>query len=353
MAESRRILIATKFRFIGDTLLAIPIFRAARRRWPDAHIALLTGQHARVLLQNNPYLDDIVEFNPTGKDRGLPAFFRVIDGLRRSRFDACVILNRSFHSALIPWLAGIPVRAGWDTEGRGWLLNRRVAYDADRSEIACYYDVLRSIAPDIEADPALELWINDAEASEACGRLAVPNPAHLGSPSGIVVGIQPGASMDIKRWPPERFAAVADALVDADPRVRIVLIGSPDEAAVADAMTAAFAPETIARSCSFVGACNLRQSLALVSQLDLFVGNDTAIMHSAVALGVPTTAIFGPTNPRKWGNYGDGHRVLESTDKTMASVEVFTVIEAVLSLLASVGCVATCDSLPARLTAPY
>ena len=63
-SDIRRILIATKFRFIGDTLLAIPIFRAARAQWPDAHIALLTGKNARVLLQNNPYLDEIIEFDP-------------------------------------------------------------------------------------------------------------------------------------------------------------------------------------------------------------------------------------------------------------------------------------------------
>ena len=69
--EIQRILIATKFRFIGDTLLAIPIFRAARAQWPDAHIALLTGKNARVLLQNNPYLDEIVSsLTRTSRTRG-------------------------------------------------------------------------------------------------------------------------------------------------------------------------------------------------------------------------------------------------------------------------------------------
>ncbi len=50
----QRILVATKFRFIGDTLLAVPVIRAVRARWPDAHIVLLTGYNARALLQNNP-----------------------------------------------------------------------------------------------------------------------------------------------------------------------------------------------------------------------------------------------------------------------------------------------------------
>ena len=92
-------------------------------------------------------------------------------------------------------------------------------------------------------------------------------------------------------------------------------------------------PETSARMVSFAGSCDLRGSLALVSQLGLFIGNDTAIMHSAVALGVPTVALFGPTNPRKWGNYGPCHRVLESPDGSMASLPVEDVKAVSLALL--------------------
>ena len=319
-----RVLIATKFRFIGDTLLAIPLFRAARAQWPAAHIALLTGKNARLLLQNNPYLDEIIEFDPYRKDHGLCADLRLVRRLRRGRFDLCLSLNRSFHSALIPFLGGARLRAGFLSEMRGPLLNRRVEYDREKSEIACYFDVLRAVVPDAPVNPALELWITDAERrrAAACLRDAVgENYRRL-----PLIGVQPGASIPGKRWPPAQFARLADALLADDPAARLVLVGGPDETDAAQAMLDACAPETRRRAVNFAGVFDLRGSLALLSHLNLFVGNDTAVMHSAVALGVPTVALFGPTNPRKWGNYGPCHCVLESPDGRMDSLGVSQVI---------------------------
>ena len=329
---AQRILIATKFRFIGDTLLATPIFRAARAQWPDAHIALLTGKNARVLLQNNPYLDEIWEFDPYKSDKGWRAYLQLVQRIRGGRFDLCLALNRSFHSALTSWLGGIRVRAGFQSEGRGPLLNCQVNYDREKSEVACYFDVLRAVAPDAPINPALELWISADETARAAARLEDAWGERV--PRRRLVGLQPGASQPQKRWSASGFAAVADALIREDPSLRLVLIGGPDERDAAEEMLARCAPETWAKIVSFAGECDLRGSLALVSQLGLFVGNDTAIMHSAVALGVPTVALFGPTNPRKWGNYGPCHRVLESVDGTMASLRPDEVHAAAQSLLA-------------------
>ncbi len=328
----KRILIATKFRFIGDTLLATPIFRAARAQWPDAHIALLTGKNARVLLQNNPYLDEIWEFDPYKSDKGTRAYLQLVKRLRTGRFDLCLALNRSFHSALTPWLGGIGIRAGFESEGRGPLLNCRVDYDREKSEIACYFDVLQAVAPDAPVNPALELWISADETSRAQDHLTEAWSERV--PREHLVGIQPGASQARKRWSAAGFARIADKLIAANPHLRLALIGGPDEKDATEEMLSLCGPEAKARTVSFAGACDLRGSLALVSQLGLFLGNDTAIMHSAVALGVPTVALFGPTNPRKWGNYGPCHRVLESPDGTMASIAAEDVLAAASALLA-------------------
>ncbi len=329
---ARRILIATKFRFIGDTLLATPIFRAARAQWPDAHIALLTGKNARVLLQNNPYLDEIWEFDPYKSDKGWKAYLQLVQRIRTGKFDLCLALNRSFHSALTSWLGGIQTRAGFRSEGRGPLLNCQVDYDREKSEIACYFDVLRAAAPDAPINPALELWISADETARAQEHLLEAWGERM--PRERLVGIQPGASQSRKRWSALGFAQIADALIRENPDLRLALIGGPDEQDATKEMLACCEPSTRARMVSFAGVCDLRGSLALVSQLGLFVGNDTAIMHSAVALGVPTVALFGPTNPRKWGNYGPCHRVLESPDGTMASINTEDVLAAASALLA-------------------
>ena len=328
----QRILILTKFRFIGDTLLAVPVFRAARAQWPQAHITLLTGRSARVLLQNNPYLDKIIEFDPRGRNRGLREFLRLVAMLRREHFDLCLVLNRSFHSALIPALAGVPVRAGFRSEGRTGLLNRRVEYDSAKSEIDCYCDVLRAVAPHAVTSPMLELWLTETERRDAAARLREAWGQDISL--ALLVGIQPGASLPEKRWDAARFAGVADALARDDPQTRFVLIGGPDERDAAEAMLAALAPETRARTADFAGRADLRGSLALVSHLGLFIGNDTAILHAANALGVPTVALFGPTNPRKWGAQGAGHRILEAEGGALDSISVRAVTEAVQALRA-------------------
>ncbi len=334
----KRVLIATKFRFIGDTLLATPIFRAARAQWPDAHIALLTGKNARVLLQNNPYLDEIWEFDPYKSDKGWKAYLQLVQRIRIGNFDLCLALNRSFHSALTSSLGGIKTRAGFRSEGRGPLLNCQVDYDREKSEIACYFDVLRAVAPDAPINPALELWISADETARAQEHLFEAWGECV--PRERLVGIQPGASQPRKRWSASSFAQIADALARENPDLRLALIGGPDEQDATKEMLAHCDPRTRAQTVSFAGACDLRGSLALVSQLGLFLGNDTAIMHSAVALGVPTVALFGPTNPRKWGNYGPCHRVLESPDGTMASINTEDVLDAAQALLGSLAPVA-------------
>lgn len=330
LPDISRILIATKFRFIGDTLLAIPVIRAVRAQWPQARIVLLTGYNARALLENNPYLDEIIEFDPRGCDSGAAQFMHLVARLRRMRFEAGFVLNRSFHSALIPALAHVRLRAGFASEGRTWLLNRPVPYDTGKSEIDCYFDVLRAVAPQVPTDPALALWISDSEHAEARRHLQEAWGENI--PPTRLVGIQPGASLPEKRWPAARFACLADALVQSDPKARIVLLGGPDERAAADAMLEHCAAQTRIQARDFVGRFDLRGSLALLAQLGLFVGSDTAILHSANALHVPTVALFGPTNPRKWGAPAPSRRVLEAADGAMESISTLEVINAVCAL---------------------
>ena len=323
----RNVLVVTKFRFIGDTLLAIPIFRACRKIWPDAHITLLTGKNAKRLLQHNPYLNEIIEFDPNKADKGARADFRLVRQLLGTHYDVALVLNRSFHSALLPWLSRVRKRAGFDCEGRGFLLTKRVKYDRHKSEILCYFDTLRAIVADAPVETHLELWLTPEERAEAEGMIQ----KETGSlpDRRMLIGIQPGASLPGKRWDPQRFARIADLLVQDSPDVRILLIGGPDEVEASEEMIAACAEATRARMTSFVGKCSLRQTLGLLGRLGFFLGNDTAITHSAVALGASTVALFGPTSAMKWGNYSERNRVVESPSGSMDDIDVETVIQVV------------------------
>jgi heptosyltransferase-2 len=291
----KRVLVSTKYRFIGDTLLAVPLLRAVHDMWPEAHVALLTGAKAHEVLDGCPYVSERIEFDPyRPADRGVFNYVRLIAQLRREPYDIALIGNRSFHSALIASMSGVRRRIGWEGfQGRDILLTDRVPYDADAPEVRSYLDLLTTPFPITHATSDLELWVRDDERDAVQGRL----------PSApIVIGIQPGASHAIKRWPAASYANLMVRVFSELPGARFVLIGGPDERASGDELRAGCDHDIRRRTTDLVGQLSLRQTLAALTYCDLFVSGDTAIRHAATALGAPTVGLFGPTSAAKWGN---------------------------------------------------
>ena len=289
--------------------------------------SLLTGALACELLRGCPYVDEFIEFDPYRKrDQGPARFCALIWQLRRRKFDVALMLNRSFHSALVASLARVPVRASWSGfEHRDWLLNRTCRYDPDASEVDCFLNVGRSVDADLTTHAGLGLWLAPDEIA------AVPKRLQTGSRT---VCIQPGASHGYKRWPVGRFAQVANHLGKAFEDLQVVTIGGHDECAAAQELLAQIEPPVLNRTVDLTGKLTLRQSLAALSYCSAFIGNDTAIRHAAVALGVPSLALFGPTNACKWGNAAPpDHLVIASTSGDITSIPVETVLKQATDLL--------------------
>ena len=295
----RRILVATKYRFIGDTLLAVPLLRSIAERWPEAEITLLTGASAQELLKGCPYVQHSICFDPYRReDEGFRRFARAVREVRQERFDIAFVCNRSFHSALITKLAGVPERIGWSGfQSRDFLLTRTVPYNDKAPEIHSYLELLSSPFPDqrsAEPSDALELWVSETERRTAAAKL----PDWSGC---RVFGLQPGAKHAEKRWPVAMYAEVISSLAKDYSDAKFVLLGGPEEAGSADAVLKSSRATVPGRVVSAVGELTLRETLAALQKLDVFVAGDTAIRHAAMALGTPTVALFGPTSAQKWG----------------------------------------------------
>jgi ADP-heptose:LPS heptosyltransferase len=343
----RSVLVLTKHRFMGDTIVAVPLLRAARRAYPDARVTLVTGAQAAVVLQNCPYTDRILAHDAKAAARTAAGsahlsalLVRQMAGLFwTDRPDLCLVADRSFRAAVAAVLAGGRIRAGFDTEGRGRLLTHPVPYDPDRHEAECCLDILRVVAPEVPGepryDPRAELWVTGAERARGAEILAEYGVAC--SPEGHVplVGVQPGASHDYKQWAPERFAEVAQTLAE-ECGATIVLLGAGDaEIEASRRMREAMSADVPV--IDLTGKTRLRETMGLLPHLSLFVGNDTGPNHIAAGLGVPTVALFGPTPAHKWGNRGPANRVLVAPDGDMGRLAVEPVREAALSLLGAVG----------------
>jgi heptosyltransferase-2 len=204
-----------------------------------------------------------------------------------------LLLQNAFDAALIAFLARIPERAGYPTDGRRILLTLPVPLTPgilERHEVEYYLCLLDGLGIPRPAPASLKLAVTGEEKEAMAARLALLGIAR-GAP---IVAINPGATYgSAKRWYPDRFAAVADAL--SGEWGTAVVVGSPSEAPLAGEIEAAARRGVV----NLAGKTTVREMMALLSLSSFLVTNDSGPMHIGAALGVPLVAIFGPTDWRR------------------------------------------------------
>jgi lipopolysaccharide heptosyltransferase II len=212
------------------------------------------------------------------------------------------VLKRSLSSAVIAWLTGAPERIGFDTEGRGPLLTKRVPYRSDRHEVENFLAVLRADGIQVTND-YLEAWLTPDEKRFA-GEFLESSGVQSGE---ILVGIHPFAANRARAWHEDNFIAVANSLQERF-RVRILLFGGAQDAEGGEYFRERITPAPVMA----VGSTSLRQSMALLARCRLLVCNDSGVMHLGAALALPLIAIFGPQSPVKFGPWGKNCHVVYS-----------------------------------------
>jgi heptosyltransferase-2 len=291
--------------WLGDAVMALPALAAVRRAYANAAIVLAArGSIAPLFEEDTPARpDEIVVVD----DRNESA------RLRDARGGAILLLPNSFASAWRARRAGIPGRWGYSAGRRGWLLTRSVRRPRGRVHHTEYYtQLVRGLGIDgpPEDDRPQQDHIPPEDGSYRIGQGGVPRLAarpqtleradallrEHGAPArGTLVGFAPGAAYGhAKQWPLDRVAAVIAAL-----RVRgvtAVLVGAATDRGTARAIESSLPSGTTV--VDLVGRTTLRQLVGVIARCAAFVSNDSGAMHVAAALGVPLTAIFGPTDER-------------------------------------------------------
>jgi len=278
--------------WIGDVVMTFPAMAAVRATLPKARITVLVKPWVADLVRMHPAVDDVLVYERPGRHDGLRGLFALARELRQRRFDAAILLQNAIEAAVIARLAGIPVRAGYGTDARGPLLTHPVKLNPSVKTVhqSLYYlGMLEALG--FEPSGTSVSIVPTEEQQRAAGR-------HLAE-WGIagrrpLVGMAPGAAYGpAKRWFPERFAAVADRLAErfACP---VLLFGSAGDRASTEAVQAAAKTALV----DIAGRTSLGDAIALIACCDLFITNDSGLMHVAGALGVPTVAVFGSTDPK-------------------------------------------------------
>jgi len=265
---------------IGDAVLTTPVLEGLHRRWPSAHITVLVGPRAVSLFERDPRVTQVW---PYDKNMPLGALLRLVARLRWQRFDLVVDLRHS----LLPLVIGARWRSPVLRQPTGGSQHRVQAHlDVVRRMGIAVDDVAPRLFVGPEDDAAVAQWLADL-------------------PPGPLVAVAPGARSHLKRWTPEGFAQVCDTLM-AEQGVQVILVGDAEDRPVAGQVLGAMRQAPL----DWVGRTTLRQLVALFRRVQLVLTNDSACLHLAVAAQAPVVAIFGPTDPQKYGPVCPGDRVV-------------------------------------------
>ena len=289
-AKARNILIRGT-NWIGDAIMTLPAIRAVRNTFPAARISVLAKPWVVEIFNICKDIDEVIVFKSPGPHSGIAGKLRLARELKARKFDTSILLQNAIEAAIITRLAGIPVRAGYNSDARGLLLTHSV----QRTEgirkvhqIQYYLEMVKSLGC-LSAGAQVHLHPGN-EYQTLSEKIFAERDIGMQS---LVIGLAPGAAYGpAKRWLPERFAAVGDRLVE-DLSAQVVLFGSREDRKTTDIVEQHARHQMV----NLAGKTNLKEAIAVISRCSLFISNDSGLMHVAGALNIPTVAIFGSTNP--------------------------------------------------------
>jgi len=303
-APSRILLMAPSW--IGDVVMATPSFRAIRRRFADAHLALAIRANARPVIDDAPWFDEVIEV--TSAARGFFGTFRLGKRLRPGGFDLGVLFANSFRTALVMRLAGVRRVVGYRRDFRGLLLGEALEPLRENGRYVptpardYYLRLCRHLGCDV-SDRRLELFYR-ADVLHAFEAFARRWDIDC---SRRVVVMNPGASFgSSKCWPVEHFARAADMLCRRRD-VQVVVICAPDERELARAVADQATGDVVSLDAEPAGLGLLK---VLIDRAALLITNDTGPRHYAAAFGTPVVTVFGSTDPRWSDTDFDAERIV-------------------------------------------
>ncbi len=288
---------------LGDVVQALPVLRLLKLHWPQSEIFWWIDSALAPLMQDDPDLTGIIRFERRrwAHLRNWPEMIRSVRWMREQDFDLVIDLQSLARSGAFAWLARGKFLAGLDDAREG----ARGFYDLSvprasfhTHAVDWYLAVLTGLGVPVHRHFK---WL--PERPQVSAQVKTKWPAG----GGRWIALQPGARWGNKRWPTSHFSELVGRLANMFPAVRFAILGSLDDRPLGEAIGAT-APDRCLNLC---GATSLPEMVEWIRLCDLLITNDTGPMHVAAALDKPLVALFGPTEPRRTGPYGQLDNVLQ------------------------------------------
>jgi lipopolysaccharide heptosyltransferase I len=328
-----------KLSSLGDVIHALPVARALRRAMPAAHLTWVVEAREYAILRDHPDLDAVVPvdtrlwrrliWRPAGAREVLGKVGRLRVRIRRAAFDVAIDLQGLIKSGLLTAYTGAPVRIGFSAGHcrerlNALFTNRHVAPPASARHVVDQYLALldplgvRPGAPEFFVPASI---IAERRMEELLVKEGIKRGDRL-------VAINPGAGRSEKRWPVERFHALADRLA-TEGEARVLVLWGPDESHMAREIALGLPGGSVL----LAPPTDLGELTALLRRCRLMIANDTGPLHLAAALGTPSLGLFGPTSAVRNGPFGEACRGLQSPDGSMTGLDVDHVFQAARTML--------------------
>ncbi|MBI3993371.1 MAG: glycosyltransferase family 9 protein [Candidatus Lambdaproteobacteria bacterium] len=277
-----------QLRRIGDVLMTTPAVRALRAAHPQARITFLTERPSDLVFRHSPHVDEVLIYPGRASHwQALGWLWR----LRRGGYDLVLDFFGNPRSAQLAWATGAPRRIGFDFRGRRWAYTERVQVPPGKLFAAAHKALLLEPLGVAADDLVPEVRVGAEDRAYAGRQLA-----ELGlAPGEPFVALCPVSRQPYKVWPPQRFAEIADRLIERH-GLRVLFFWGPGEEAFVQAVRAAMRRAALPD----YPVPSLLEMAALLERAVLYVGNDNGPRHFAIAVGTPTVAVFGRPFPENW-----------------------------------------------------
>ena len=278
--------------WVGDIVMATPVFECLRDNFPNAHIAACVRPYARGILEDDPHIDRIIDCD----DNSLGGMRNIRRELKEINPEVGLLLTNTTHSFITFKAAGIPLIYGYKRNFRKYFLAggpMPEMIDGKYKPLPMqdyYLELCRYLGLEMPEHPGCKLYLSNEVAEQGSDRLQ-----RFGiNDEELVIGLNPGASFgSSKCWPAENFARLAEMLQDRF-QCKLLLLVGPGEEEIATVIVKQSAATIINTSKEKV---NLAELKPLIKRCNLLITNDTGPRHYASAFKVPNLVLMGPTNP--------------------------------------------------------
>jgi len=284
---------------LGDVIQATCMLPVIKKHNPSAKISWLVFEHNKDIVVDHPLIDEVFVLKRRGNS--IRTLWQLIKKLRSRKFDAVIDAQGLLRSGLIAWFTGCKRRIGFNNacEMAPWFYTEK--YDIPTRAMHAvngYLKLCEALGIPKLPEVTFPLPIKQHHQEKIS--------ALLNAQQKPLITICPTARWQTKCWPKASFAALADALKNKY-QGTIIFVGAPNEQDVIKNVINLMQKEAL----DFTGKLNLIEIAALLQKSDLFVGNDSGLMHMAAATKTPSVAIFGPTDPRRTGPYNSKAQVVK------------------------------------------